>query len=46
VFASLRRGGRMAVLVGDVRHTGELFSLNCAELATTDFVPEIQYGRS
>lgn len=27
VFSSLRRGGRMAVLVGDVRRNGELFSL-------------------
>jgi len=27
VFASLRRGGRMAVLVGDVRRNGELLSL-------------------
>jgi hypothetical protein len=27
VFSSLRRGGRMAVLVGDVRRSGEFFSL-------------------
>lgn len=27
VFSALRRGGRMAVLVGDVRRDGELFSL-------------------
>ena len=27
VFSSLRRGGRMAVLVGDVRRGGELYSL-------------------